>query len=164
MIALFNQYATVIKMVAIVGAIIGVLWLYNARLADEYKAGYDKAQAEYAVKLADAKAAALTTERNMQTKLDKAIGERDVYEQTIRVISADAAQSANSLRDALRTIRNSVSTDTVEALRHRTATLATLLDECQERYRQMAEKADRHANDARTCYAAWPVTKAPTQQ
>jgi hypothetical protein len=126
-------------------------------LEHERDIGRNEVRAEYAVKLADAKEVAAIQLKEMTAQRDTAISKGTEREQTLRAVSASAAAASVSLRDTLESIRNGVPTATIEALRNSTGTLTTVLTECQGRYRDLAEKADRHASDAKTLSDAWPI-------
>lgn len=84
-------------------------------------------------------------------------------EQTIRTLAAATGSASNGLRDTLATIRGSVPGASTETLAKSVATLTIVLAECQGRYSAMAERADRHASDAKTLSDAWP-TSAPERK
>lgn len=82
----------------------------------------------------------------------------------VQIAQAAAAAAGNSSRvlgDTVKTILARSATESIEANRRYVAALAKVFNDCQERYRWMAERADGHAIDAMTCQAAWPtgVTK-----
>lgn|ERR1035437_3124054 len=71
-------------------------------------------------------------------------------------VAATAVASSKLLDGTLRTVIARSATDSVDANRKYTATLGTILGECENRYRAMGEAAQRHANDALKYQEAWP--------
>lgn len=114
-------------------------------------------RAEFAQKMADAKDAAKVREDELRTQRDDAINKGNEREQTLRTVAAGGTAASVGLRDALANLRIGVPSATIEALRNSTTTLATVLTDCQGRYRALAEVADRHASDTKTLSDAWPV-------
>lgn len=151
-------YLRVAELLAGLALVAGICWGAHQFLEHERDIGRNEVRAEYAQKLADAKDAARAREKELTDQRDSAINERNQREQTIRSLSAAAGASANSLRDTLAGISNGVPSASVDALRKSTTTLASVLGECQDRYRELAEKADRHASDAKTLSEAWPTS------
>ena len=118
--------------------------------------GYRRAKQEYADKLAVAQAESLDRERKLTQQRDEAISHATERDQTIRSLASSSAAAADGLRRAIDATRARLPSDSPGAARYAADTFATLFDECQVRYRDVAEKADRHANDVQTLIAAWP--------
>ena len=118
--------------------------------------GYNRAVAEYNVKLLAATNAARVKEQSMQAKLQEAQNAAIQRDQTIRTAAAAAATANDRLRIALDTIRASLPTDTADASRNTAAALAIVFGDCAEKYRGLGEIADRHSSDVRTLSEAWP--------
>lgn len=91
-----------------------------------------------------------TTQRN------QAIENANSRDQIIGTLAAGSSSASLSLRDTLAAIGRGVPDASVEAFRHSTKTLATVMQNCQSEYRELAEKADRHANDYLSFEQAWP--------
>lgn len=149
-------YLRVAELLAGLALIAGICWGVHEFLEHERDIGRNEVRAEYAEKLREAKDAAQLREKELTAQRDDAINKGNDREQTIRSLAASAGASSNGLRDALSRIGVSVPSASVEALRQSTTTLAAVLGECQDRYRSMAETADRHASDTRTLSDAWP--------
>lgn len=147
--------------IAVTLALVWAGWAYVEGEREEVRV---QVHGEYMVQLAEAKAAALTKERELIAQRDDAIKGRDEREKTNRTLAAAATASSNSLRDTLAAIRNGLPGDSTETLRNRADTLAVLLGECASKHRSLAESADRHANDVQTFDQAWPVNNPPTKQ
>ena len=106
--------------------------------------------------LAAAKDLARLREQDWTTQRNQAIENANSRDQIIRSMAAGSASASLGLRDTLAAISRGVPDASVEALRHSTTTLAAVLQNCQSEYRELAEKADRHASDALTMAQAWP--------
>jgi hypothetical protein len=106
--------------------------------------------------LAAAKDLARLREQDWATQRNQAIENANSRDQVIRTLAAGSAGASLSLRDTLAAIGRGVPDASVEALRHSTTTLAGVLQDCQSEYRELAEKADRHASDTVTLEQAWP--------
>lgn len=106
--------------------------------------------------LAAAKDLARLREQDWTAQRNQALENANSRDQTIRALAAGSAGASLSLRDTLAAIGRGVPDASVEALRHSTTTLAAVLQNCQSEYRDLAEKADRHASDALTLEQAWP--------
>jgi hypothetical protein len=106
--------------------------------------------------LAAAKDLARMREQDWNTQLNQAIENANSRDQIIRSMAASSISASVGLRDTLAAISRGVPDASVEALRHSTTTLAAVLQNCQSEYRELAEKADRHASDTMTLEQAWP--------
>jgi len=106
-------------------------------------------------KLADAETYRLRSEAN-QKAVDIALTQGAQREAVIKTLSASSVASAASLRDTIAAFNRSNSTASSEALIERANTASSLLGDCAAQYRSVAEKADRHANDAKTLTDAFP--------
>jgi hypothetical protein len=123
----------------------------------EVQARWDKQKAEDAVLRAQ-------RETELKNQVATAVAEGQTRENLIRTLAAGSSSASNSLRSTLATISSSVPSATVDALRLSTTTLASVLGDCQGRYRDLAEKADHHASDVKTLTQAWPVSPAAVPQ
>lgn len=139
-------------------AAIGALW-WGIHTLDQSRQqiGYDRRVSEDNADLIKAQAAALATERELNRKLEDARNEATKRDQVITRHAVAAGTAAGQLRIALDTInRSRLPGDPAGPSDQRTGTLAELLGDCADRYRDVAEKADRHASDVRTLSEAWP--------
>lgn len=151
--------------IAIIGALLaGLLVGFHMFCEHEKELGRNEMRAEYAEQLRLAKERAKEREDELRSQRDDAVNKGNEREQTLRTVAAGGNAASVGLRDALGAIRNGVPSATVEALRNSTSTLAAVLTECQGRYRELAEKADRHASDSKTLSDAFPVNAAPIPQ
>ena len=121
--------------------------------------GYQRAKAEYNVKLLAAQADARAQEVAWQAK------QKQEQEKTNeQLLARDAAYAALSrttdgLRSAATNYGNGLATDTIAACRARAATLVDLFGQCSEALRDMAKAADGHFIDAMSCRNQWPTLK-----
>ncbi|WP_314439359.1 hypothetical protein [Massilia timonae] len=128
-------------------------WVANGwRLDAAHRADISARDAQ----LAAAKDLARLREQDWTAQRNQALENANSRDQTIRALAAGSAGASLSLRDTLAAIGRGVPDASVEALRHSTTTLAAVLQNCQNEYRELAEKADRHASDALTLEQAWP--------
>lgn len=106
-------------------------------------------------KALDAETFRLRSEAN-QKIVDTALTQGEQREAIIKTLAASSTAASSSLRDTIAAFNRSSATATTQALIERAAAASSLLGDCSDRYRSVAEKADRHANDARTISEAWP--------
>lgn len=157
------RYKLLIEIILIGGFALGAVWSIHEFLDAQQQKGYDKAVQEYNQKLAEDKAAAKVLEDELRAQVNKAEAKGNEREQTIRIVANSGAAASAGLRDTLATIRNGVPGASTEALGNSVTALTTVLGDCQTRYRELAEKADRHASDSQTLSDAWPVAKQPSK-
>ena len=147
---------TIIKPLLIAAVAVALGFAWNGFIKHEQNIGYQKAVAEYNVKLLAAKEAADKREQELTTKVQEAQANGLKREETIRTLAAAVGKSSDSLRHTADTIRLGLPNATVQAARTAADAFATVFSECQRRYADVAEKADGHANDVRTLEEAWP--------
>ena len=118
--------------------------------------GYQRAKAEYNVKLLAAQADARAQEVAWQAK------QKQEQEKTNeQLLARDAAYAALSrttdgLRSAATNYGNGLPDDTLSACRARAATLADVFGECTGILRSVAKAADGQFIDAVSCRESWP--------
>ena len=121
--------------------------------------GYQRAKAEYNVKLLAAQADARAQEVAWQAK------QKQEQEKTNeQLLARDAAYAALSrttdgLRSAATNYGNGLPDDTLTACRARAATIVDLFGQCSEALRDMARSADGQFIDALSCRNQWPTLK-----
>lgn len=145
-----------IKAIAAVGLVAALIFGWNHFLNYEQGIGYQKAVAEYTVKLLEAKELADRRERELTTQVQDAQANGLKREETIKALAAAVGKSSDSLRNTANAIRLGLPSATVEAARTAADAFAAVFTECQGRYGALAEKSDGHANDVRTLEEAWP--------
>ena len=157
MIAALLPYKTIAELLALLALIAGLCFGAHRFLESEQKIGYDKAVAEYQAKAIVAEEAAKQKQQDLETQLEKAQNEAIQRENLLRVSAGLAADASSSLHVALTHYSaGNLSNDTAASLINSAATLATVLDQCQGKYTELAAKADRHASDVKTLTDAWP--------
>ncbi len=139
-----------IKALAVLAAIGALLWGIHTLDMSRQQIGYDRRVAEDNVALIKAQADALDQERTLNRKLETARNEATKRDQTNARNAAAAGLAVDGLRNELDAYRRSLPGDPTSPGDQRAATLAELFGDCADRYRGLAEKADRHARDART--------------
>ena len=147
---------TVIKALLIAAVAVALGFAWNGFIKHEQNIGYQKAVAEYNVKLLAAKEAADKREQELSAQVQEAQANGLKREETIKALAAAVGKSSDSLRHTADTIRLGLHLATVEAARTAADAFATVFSECQGRYGELAAKADGHASDVRTLEEAWP--------
>ena len=146
----------VIKPLLIAAVIAAAVVAWNHFLDYEQNIGYDRAVAEYNVKLLAAKEASDKREQELSAQVQEAQANGLKREETIKALAAAVGKSSDSLRNTANAIRLGLPNATVEAARTAADAFATVFTDCQRRYADVAEKADGHASDVRTLEEAWP--------
>lgn len=141
-------------LIAAVAVALGFAW--NGFIKHEQNIGYQKAVAEYNVKLLAAKEASDKREKELTTQVQEAQANGLKREETIKALAAAVGKSSDSLRNTANAIRLGLPHATVEAARTAADAFATVFTDCQRRYADVAAKADGHASDVRTLEEAWP--------
>ena len=146
----------VIKSLLIAAVVVALGFAWNGFIKHEQNIGYQKAVAEYNVKLLAAKEAADRREQELTTQVQEAQANGLKREETIKALAAAVGKSSDSLRNTANAIRLGLPHATVEAARTAADAFATVFTDCQRRYADVAAKADGHASDVRTLEEAWP--------
>ncbi len=146
-----------------IAAAVGAAFIFGAGwAANGWRLGQDIAQ----IKLAHtqelaardlgtfAVAQAITT--NYQGALNASIQEQT----RLAGAAAVAQRNAGRLREQLSEADKRIATASAAAVRNYATTANQLLEQCSNRYTELAAKADGHALDAIACRAAWPVNLA----
>ena len=147
---------TIIKALLIAAVAVALGFAWNGFIKHEQNIGYQKAVAEYNVKLLAAKEAADKREQELSAQVQEAQANGLKREETIKALAAAVGKSSDSLRNTANAIRLGLPNATVEAARTAADAFATVFTDCQRRYADVAEKADGHASDVRTLEEAWP--------
>ena len=149
---LLDPYRWLIGGVLIASLVAAFFWYRNSLIAE----GREAARLEYADKAAKQLELARAQTANMQEVKDEAIEQATKRAQANARAAAGARSELGKLRDEL--ARNpSVSGDSCAAAVDRAASLGAVFAECAGELETLAGKADAHANDAATVYAAWPA-------
>ena len=141
-------------LIAAVAVALGFAW--NGFIKHEQNIGYQKAVAEYNVKLIEAKERADKRERELTAQVKEAQDNGLKREETIKALADAVGKSSDSLRNTANAIRLGLPHATVEAARTAADAFAAVFTECQQRYVDVARAADGHASDVQTLMEAWP--------
>ena len=147
---------TIIKALLIAAVVVALVFAWNWFISYEQNIGYDRAVAEYNVKLLAAKEAADQREQELSAQVQEAQANGLKREETIKALAAAVGKSSDSLRNTANAIRLGLPNATVEAARTAADAFAAVFTDCQGRYGELAAKADGHASDVRTLEEAWP--------
>lgn len=156
MFALLTRYKLLIEIVLIGALATGAAYGMHQFLEHERQVGRDEVQARWDKQQDLDREAARVKEAEFTTRLNEAVQNGAVREQTIRTLTTAAGNANLGLRDTLAAIRDGVPGATTEALGKSVATLSSVLAKCTGRYIDVAARADRHASDAKTLDEAWP--------
>lgn len=118
--------------------------------------GYDRAKSEYTQKALIATQAARARETELQTQLQVAQNEARKREADLAIAADSARAERDGLRDELTSISDRLSRASADSLRQYARTANAILQECTDRYSELAAKADRHASDTLMLKEAWP--------
>lgn len=118
--------------------------------------GYDRAKSEYTQKALIATQAARARETELQTQLQVAQNEARKREADLAIAADSARAERDGLRDELASISDRLSRASADSLRQYARTANAILQECTDRYSELAAKADRHASDTLMLKEAWP--------
>ncbi len=161
-----SDYITFAKLAAGITLVFALLFVAHQALELVKDIGRAEVQAKWDKdKLAHLEALQILTERQRQTEqgfnqqLQKAQNDFTEKQTQITADADRARNAADSLRNDLTTVRaklSAASADTSTAVIEYASTSTDVLEQCTTRYRDMAEKADRHAADAAMMQAAWP--------
>ena len=147
---------TIIKALLIAAVAVALGFAWNGFIKHEQGIGYQKAVAEYTVKLLAAKEASDKREQELTTQVQEAQANGLKREETIKALAAAVGKSSDSLRNTANAIRLGLPHATVEAARTAADAFAAVFTDCQRRYVDVARAADGHASDVRTLEEAWP--------
>lgn len=156
MLSFLAPYKLYIEIAAVLAIVAGISYGVHNLLAHERKLGYNIAVAEYTEKALAAAKEARAREIVLNTQVQEARNVAILREQQIVDLSARLSVTSNSLLDTINALRHKLSTDPADTARKRADTALTLLGECQKRYGEVAESADRHASDVKLLQDAWP--------
>lgn len=156
MSAFFLAYRIWFQIGAIITVVAAFTWGVHTYNEHFREIGRAEVKAEWVVAEQAAKIAADKQEALWKKQVENANEKASEREKTITVSANAAAATSRNLRDTLEAYRGSVSGATASSLANAVNTLANLLGDCSERYRGLAEKADRHASDFQRCVEQWP--------
>ena len=118
----------------------------------------DRLQAEHSLALAKATEAARLESERMQKVKDEAIDEANRIAQKNAADAASARTELGRVRQQLAS-RSALNNATCASTRDYADTLTNIFSQCAARLGEVAQSADGHAADSRTCQAAWPRSR-----
>jgi len=117
----------------------------------------DSLKVAHATDLAQAKEAALATERTNAAKYQGALNEARTREAALQRDVGRARAESDGLREQAADAARRIATAAPSAVAEYANTVTELFAECSRSYQGMAQAADGHSADARTLREAWPV-------
>lgn len=121
-----------------------------------YRAGENTVKAEWQTAQIEFDRAARAKEQAIVKQLENARNEATKRETKLRADAGRARSESDGLRGDLAELRRQLPELDADACRVRADTLADVFNQCATRYSELAEKADRHASDAKTLMDGWP--------
>lgn len=146
----------IIKGVLALAVVAALAFGVHRFLAYEQNIGYQRAVAEYTVKEKAALDAALEKERFLRKQVTEAEHEATKQRAENAKQVATAAAAADGLRGTIAHLRQRLPATTHAACIATAGATASLLDQCQRDYQEMAGIADGHRIDVETLMKAWP--------
>ena len=142
--------------------VVGLLvWFFQesrlgAELA-EVQAESDQYRAEVLAEKAAASERVRKVEGDWNAKYQTAVNSARDRERDLRADVAALRDAAQGLRAQHTEAMRRLAQAPAEAVREYAATVSDVFGECQTRYAEVAEAAQRHSDDVRTLIEAWPV-------
>ena len=147
---LSNRY---VQLALVVLVALAALWGYGRH---ERGLGYTEAQNEYTQRALLASEAARKRELDLQNQLQEAQNEARTREIALSAAADGARLERDGLRGELASLGHRLSSATADTLRKYAAAANLVLQQCIDRYSELAKKADGHASDALMLQRAWP--------
>lgn len=143
------------------------VWLYGLALvcgigigfaltSNYYGGEIASMEAEQAQAIALAQATARAQEQTLNARVQEAQNEASKQEQKLRTDLAAASRATGELRSTVAQLKRKLSEHPSSPSAEAAIAVSELLSECAGEYREVAERADRHAQDAAMMRAAWP--------
>ena len=146
------QFRIIVYLVGFV-IVSAVVWKTITYIED---VGYQRATNHYETIIQESAKVSLLKERELQTKVNEAIQRSAEREKQHRVEVSILESNARRLRNDISEFKRRLPTVSGNACIEAADTVADIYAECIGAYQSMAQAADGHANDARTCAEAWP--------
>jgi hypothetical protein len=128
-------------------------WVANGWRLGEQIAKIRREQAE---SVAAANEAARLKERALNKQLEEARNDAEKRETALRADADSARKSVVSLRDQLAANKRAMSDASAAAVRQYADAVANVFLDCTDKYRELAEEADRISSERQTLIDAWP--------
>lgn len=155
-LAALTRYKLAAEILAALVLLATLLWGFN-RFCEAKR---DEGRAEVRTQWREADLARAEAENKiaaLQTaNRDLAVAQGEQREKAINTAVAASAAAVVSLRSTIASQQAQLATASIETNREYSRIAGTVFAECSERYRGMAEAAERNANAARTLSDAWP--------
>ena len=151
-----NPYKWLIGAVGVATLLAAIFIGINLYKTKNQNIGYNKAVAEYNVKLLEAEQKARATEQRLNKQIEDARHESEKRKEKLNKLSRDNTDLVKRLRNTIADSKRSLSGNSPETNRETASTALDLFGECTERYSKMAEAADRHAEEVRLLEDSWP--------
>jgi hypothetical protein len=120
-----------------------------------YRTGKANVQSKWTASIAAANEDARKLERSRQSAADGAARLAAVRQSAISADASRARSELGGMRDDLDAIQRA-SAQSLAAATKSVAALSNVFQQCSRSYQELAEIADRHANDALNLRQAWP--------
>lgn len=151
-----TPYLAIIKAVGIVIAVVAAYWWWSSHNAAQQRIGYDRATAERRADEAEAAASQRVREMNNFRRMENAHDAAAKLQAERDAARAAARVADRRLRDTLDDFDRRLNGATREAAITAARTIRAVFEACVAEYRDVADAADGHLVDARTCQSAWP--------
>ena len=142
-----------------VGAVLGLVLVFSAvNWYNKYQQniGYQRAVAEHTKEENTILKDMIKKNDQLQDQVAKATKEGELRAKELETLRVAARNESVGLRRTISAVRGQLSQLSAEACRPLADRGLELLDRCQERYRDMAERAQVHADYVKTLKDAWP--------
>ncbi len=164
MFAFFAPYKLWFEIAALVAVLAGLAWGVHAYNTHQQGIGEARVRAEYVERDRLSAENQRLREQSLQKDVDNAQAQAAKDRQLASAAAVAAANTGRLFSGTLTTVTANVATATRDALATNVTTLATVLDNCQQRYLWMAGQADGHAADSIMYQRGWPKNfPQPTQ-
>jgi len=156
MLNLLGPYKYVVDFL-VIAALVG-LAAFGAHKYNTYQQGIGEAriQAEWDKEIAAANEVRRAREIQFQKEKDDALTQAAKNVQVANAAASVAAQSGRVLQSTIEAILARSGSDSVAANRQYTAALATVFQDCTNKYRELGREAQGHADDSLMLQQAWP--------
>lgn len=149
-------------LIYIIGAFVlaaALLVAYETWCEHQREVGRKEVRAEWVAASLKAVVDARTREQELAKKAQEAIDEATKRSQESKKAADAARVTADGLRESIAAIASLLPGGSNDACREAANTFGAILGECAQGYQRVAEAADGHASDVRTCQDAWPKVK-----
>ena len=157
MMSFFAPYKLWFEIIIIGALLSGMAFGVHEFLEHERDIGRKEVQALWDAQKVTDKLASDKQEKEWREKYDNAVNQGVKNVEIARASAATANAAADSLRNTTNAIGKLLPTASAETARLYATTYAAVFAECVGEYKEMAGKAQGHANDAQSLSDGWPV-------